>query len=71
MRDPSQISEPFALRPLLQTLGLCGLLLCTEHFEKQKGFPHDIVSLLPVGLLVVMKQEGQFPGGQRRFGKVF
>jgi len=32
MGDHSQIPEPFALRSLLQGLGLCGFLLCPERF---------------------------------------
>src|SRR4030067_2852157 len=55
MSDHSQIPEPFALRPLFQGPILCGFLPRMERFEKEKGFTDDLLSLLPIGLLVVVK----------------
>ena len=70
MSDHSQIPEPFALRSLFQALGLCGFLPRMKRFEKEKGFRDDVLSLLPIGLLVVVVQKGQFPGGQGGSGKI-
>ena len=70
MSDQSELPQPFPLRPLFQALGLYGFLLRVERSEKEKGFAHDVLSLFPIGLLVVTEQKGQFPSGQGRFGKI-
>ena len=70
MSDHSQIPEPSALRSLFQAPGLYGFLPRMKRFEKEKGVTDDVLSLLPIGLLVGVEQEGQFPSGQRRLGKI-
>lgn len=70
MGDDSQIPEPFAFQALFQALGFCGFLLRLERFEKEKGLPYHLLSLLPMGLLVVTEQKDQLPSGQRRLAKI-
>jgi len=70
MPDPFQLSEPLALYPLFQHLRLGGFLPGPEGLKEQEGVPHQVLSLLPIGLLVVAEKKGQVPGGQVRLGKV-
>lgn len=70
MSDQSQLPQPFPLQPFFQTLGLCGIHPGLEGSEKEKGVMHNVVSLFPIGLLVVAEQESHLPRGQRGFGKV-
>ena len=55
MSDHSQVPEPFALQSLFQVLVLYGFLPRMKRFEKEEGFRDDVLSLLPIGLLVVVK----------------
>jgi len=70
MSDHSQVPQPLALQPLFQDLGLGGFLPRSKGFQKEKGFPYQVLSLLPIGLLVVAEKKGEVPGGQIRLGKV-
>jgi len=58
MPDQSQLPEPLALHPLFQHLRLSGFLPRPEGFQEEKGFPHQVLSLRTIGLLVVAKKKG-------------
>jgi hypothetical protein len=58
MNDHSQVPEPLALPPLFQDLGLSGFLPRPEGFQEEKGLPHQVLSLFPIGLLVMAKKKG-------------
>lgn len=58
MSDHSQVPQPLALQPLFQYLRPSGFLPRPQGLQEQEGLPHQVLSLLTIGLLVVAEKKG-------------